>query len=87
MKKLVMVFLFLLVIGFIFVSCASKGGIDIVIIQNDPTVVQDGSILTPNTMAKFAWTDINGHSVKCDFILEKNGEKLEERRGEALPSL
>jgi len=83
MKKLALLTLMIACVAFVFVSCAGggAGGVDIVINENDPTVVKDGSTLAPNTMVKFAWTDPNGNPVTCDVILEKDGVKVEEFEG------
>src|SRR6056297_2706811 len=80
MKKLAWLTLMIACVAFVFVSCAGggAGGVEIVINQNDPTVVKDGSTLAPNTIVKFAWTDPNGNPVTCDFILERDGVTVEE---------
>src|SRR6056297_440031 len=83
MKKLAWLTLMIACVAFVFVSCAGggAGGVEIVINQNDPTVVKDGSTFAPNTIVKFAWTDPNGNPVTCDFILARDGETVEKYEG------
>ncbi len=82
MKKMIFICLLIVSVMFFFVSCTIEGvESEIVIDQNDPGVVKDGSVFAPNSVVKFAWTDSNGLSVACDFILERDGIVVEERYG------
>jgi len=82
MKKLALLTLMIACVAFVFVSCAGgAGGVEIVINENDPTVVKDGSTLAPNSVVKFAWTDPNGNPVTCNFILTRDGDTVKELEG------
>ncbi|HRW35796.1 MAG TPA: hypothetical protein P5107_12150, partial [Thermotogota bacterium] len=80
MRKFALLALFVACVSFVLVSCAgAAGGVEIIFDQNDPTAVKDGSVFAPNSLLKFAWSDPNGMPVACDFILEKDGQTVEER--------
>jgi len=82
MKKLALLSFIIACVSFVFVSCAGgAGGVEIVFNQNDPTLVKDGSVLPPNSILKFAWSDLDGNPVACNFILEKDGVSIEEQNG------
>jgi hypothetical protein len=75
MKKVVFLAVLVLCAAFVFVSCADTRpvGPDIVIDADDPSVVKDGSVLAPNSVAKFVWKDEDGNPVACNYVLERDG--------------
>lgn len=79
MKKMIFICLLIVSVAFVFVSCTTGGAdSEIVLDQNDPTAVKDGSVFAPNSVVKFAWTNSNGLSVPCDFTLERDGVVVEQ---------
>src|SRR6056297_1403340 len=79
MKKLIFILLLIAGLAIVLVSCSNgNNGYKIILNQNDPTVIKDGSTLAPNSVVKFAWTDLAGNSVLCDFILERDGMVVEQ---------
>ncbi len=82
MKKLSGLVLVFLVIVLFFASCAKvvvPVQPEIVIDANNLASVKDGSVLAPNSIIGFNWTDQNGKALKCDFVLFKDGVKVEEQ--------